>query len=266
VERGIFFFGMILLAVTIPATAMSTTSDLDKMFDGAASSDINALSAANFIGTWINTNPNANGMIKFVITRNLLSGYKFQGFGKCSPTSCNWGVVPLVLYSNSVSSLNDIAGTAKYQFSFLNTLVTLRIVNSTYIVANDYNQFTDGSGRHNYLEENMVFKKVRISTQIKLSPRNGSEFTHYPRTTTLKWSSVSSAASYTVEIDCYNCCMANRWCTDIGRTWQVVPDIRATSYTFDFVGAQPGRWRVWAVDASGQASLKSGWWYFTYTI
>ena len=39
----------------------------------------------------------------------------------------------------------------------------------------------------------------------------------------------------------------------------------ATEAEFDFLGAQPGRWRVWAVDASGIEGPKSGWGTFSYT-
>jgi hypothetical protein len=69
---------------------------------------------------------------------------------------------------------------------------------------------------------------------------------------------------YGVEIDCYHCCESNRWCTDVGETWRV-EQVSGTSYTFDYVGAQPGRWRVWAIDTStGAQSPKSGWWEFEY--
>ena len=97
------------------------------------------------------------------------------------------------------------------------------------------------------------------------SPPSGKRFSHYPRRTTLSWSPVQGAATYTVEIDCYGCCRANRWCTDIGRTHKMVKSIRSTTYTFNFVGAQPGRWRVWAVDQNGNPGGKSAWWTFSYT-
>jgi serine/threonine protein kinase len=100
----------------------------------------------------------------------------------------------------------------------------------------------------------------------QLSPPDGSVFNNFPRTTTLTWQTVSGAATYAVEIDCFHCCQANKWCTDVGQTWQIVPNLTATSYTFNFVGAQPGRWRVWALNAAGQAGPKSGWWGFTYTV
>ena len=41
-------------------------------------------------------------------------------------------------------------------------------------------------------------------------------------------------------------------------------NLGTNSYTFDFVGAQPGRWRVWAVDVNGQKGPKSDWWGFSY--
>jgi eukaryotic-like serine/threonine-protein kinase len=136
----------------------------------------------------------------------------------------------------------------------------------TLIKASQYSQFTDGSGRHNYFSKDMQFVPLKLTAPKQTSPKSGSVFSIYPRTTTLKWKPVSGAASYTVEIDCYHCCQANKWCTDVGKTWQIFPGITTTSYTFDFVGAQPGRWRVWAVDEDGKAGPKSGWWTFTYKI
>lgn len=104
-----------------------------------------------------------------------------------------------------------------------------------------------------------------LAAPRQLVPADGAVFSHFPRTTLLRWESAPGAATYAVEIDCYHCCQSGKWCTDVGRTWKIVTDLRATSYSFDFVGAQPGRWRVWAVDASGRAGPKSGWWEFRYT-
>ncbi len=104
-----------------------------------------------------------------------------------------------------------------------------------------------------------------LSTPTQLSPADEAVFSRFPRTTTLRWSPVRGAASYSVEVDCYHCCRSNRWCTDVGRTWKVAENITNTRYTFDFVGAQPGRWRVWAVDNNGNASPKSEWRTFRYT-
>jgi hypothetical protein len=104
-----------------------------------------------------------------------------------------------------------------------------------------------------------------LATPAQQSPRDGSRFSHHPRQTRLQWAPVEGAASYTVEVDCYQCCRSNAWCTDIGKAYKVQPSLRATSYNFNFAGAQPGRWRVWAVDKNGRAGAKSGWWKFSYT-
>jgi hypothetical protein len=106
---------------------------------------------------------------------------------------------------------------------------------------------------------------VELSSPKQISPANGAVFSHYPRKTTLKWHAVSGAKSYTVEIDCFHCCTSNKWCTEVGRTWKVAKNLTRISYTFNFIGAQPGRWRVWAVGDDGQEGPKSEWWEFQYT-
>ncbi len=112
-----------------------------------------------------------------------------------------------------------------------------------------------------------VSRETVLQTPQQLKPPDGSVFDHYPRTTTLGWSAVPGDPSYLqygVEVDCFHCCESNAWCTDVGETW-MVERVGGTSYTFDYVGAQPGRWRVWAVDLStGLESAKSGWWEFEY--
>jgi serine/threonine protein kinase/beta-lactam-binding protein with PASTA domain len=90
-----------------------------------------------------------------------------------------------------------------------------------------------------------------------ISPANGSVFDFFPRTTTLSWSSVPNASSYSVEIQFFS---GGGWTTHGTST----SGLGGTSYTFDFVGAQPGRWRVWAVDANGEPGDRSGWWEFEY--
>jgi hypothetical protein len=104
----------------------------------------------------------------------------------------------------------------------------------------------------NFSEQN--YTALTVPTQ--LSPPDGSMFVHYPRTTTLQWSTVTGAASYKVE-----------WQYQYNGTWSTgifASGITTTSYTFDFVGDQPGRWRVWAVSTNGLEGPKSGWWGFSY--
>ena len=110
-----------------------------------------------------------------------------------------------------------------------------------------------------------VDARARASAPLQVSPPNESVFNQFPRTTKLEWTTVSGAASYVVEIDCFDCCQKNAWCTDVGGASEVVRGITETNYTFKYVGAQPGRWRVWAVGSDGRESSKTDWWRFRYT-
>ena len=104
-----------------------------------------------------------------------------------------------------------------------------------------------------------------LATPQQISPADGAVFDIYPRETRLEWSRVSGAANYSVEVDCMHCCTSGQWCTDVGKTYQVKEGLSAPNYTFNFVGAQPGRWRVWALDSAGKAGAKSPWREFRFT-
>jgi LysM repeat protein len=100
-----------------------------------------------------------------------------------------------------------------------------------------------------------------LPAPVQLSPADGSVFSVFPRTTTLTWATVPGAATYNVETEYYDPGPCACWVT-----WITQSGITQTSFTFDFVGAQPGRWRVTAVDAAGVPGAASGWWGFTYTV
>jgi hypothetical protein len=91
---------------------------------------------------------------------------------------------------------------------------------------------------------------------ILIEPADGTVFNNFPRTTTVRWNPVADAVAYRVEYQYFD----TDW-----RPWGSA-DVTTTEHTFEFVGAQPGRWRVAAIDAAGQLSEFSDWWGFTYTV
>lgn len=101
-----------------------------------------------------------------------------------------------------------------------------------------------------------------ISVPRPLSPADRTSFTHFPRTVTLAWEAVPSAKGYKVEIefDSSGGQASPQW-----HTFGSITNVNATAYTFDFIGSQPGRWRVWSVDAKGQDGPKNDWWVFFFT-
>jgi hypothetical protein len=116
-----------------------------------------------------------------------------------------------------------------------------------------------------------------------LSPEKGAVLNNPAKLTTLSWAPVQSAAAYVVEWD-------YAWSEKDGIVWWSEQPERSrqpdqtrgwwfaarhsslsqfstteTSYALSFIGAQPGRWRVWAVDAADNPGNKSEWREFRYT-
>ena len=99
----------------------------------------------------------------------------------------------------------------------------------------------------------------------QIAPPDRSVFDLFPRTTTFSWTAVPGAAGYGLEIDyCQN---SNPWCEngDLTDVHWLEPRQAGTSFTLNFVGAQPGRWIVWALDADGRQGAKSPWRSFRFT-
>ena len=119
------------------------------------------------------------------------------------------------------------------------------------------------------LNEAEKHKGVNLDAPVQLSPADGAQFDTYPRTTRLEWKSVEGAASYSVEVDiCDSFDRSGQGCLDpqpLGLK-ENPPErgIKGTAYEFNFIGAQPGRWRVWAIDADGHEGFKSPWRIFFY--
>jgi hypothetical protein len=109
-----------------------------------------------------------------------------------------------------------------------------------------------------------------LEAPLPLLPVEGSDVDlPFPRVTRVVWSPVSGASSYTVEVDfCMPGGVDGRTCITPypleDRKVQPQAGIEGTDYTFPFPGAQPCRWRVWAVDSLGRPGAKSAWANFNY--
>ncbi len=211
-----------------------------------------------FVGNWQNVDRNTRGITQLAIRQkgNFLG---VHSWGSCYPRDCDHGETTVAFQGNPV--------IVSQEFSFKKEIKRLTMLRNGQLRVLSENIFTDGT-RRDYVQE-YRFRRVRTSSTSLSAPKpispNGTVFNHYPRNTMLRWSPVRGAVSYTVEIDCYHCCQSNQWCSNIGGRTRIVPNINSTSYRFQFVGAQPGRWRVWAVDTAGRKSPKSSWYQFRYT-
>jgi hypothetical protein len=88
-----------------------------------------------------------------------------------------------------------------------------------------------------------------------------------PRTTTLVWNPVAGAVSYHVVTEFGNPCAVPAECTQWTELISGTTTTSGLNYTFGFVGQQPGRWRVFALNAAGAPiGDPSPYVYFAYTI
>lgn len=233
---------------------------------------VSSLALANlnsFVGQWVNTDPNTRGITALDIRINGTQ-INVRAFGKAHPNDIDWGTVPGYAYAGSVSE-NLFNGaqvvSAIYQTNFSETILLIRMQGANRLNVETLTRFTDGSQRANY-HAYYNFKRDNSNSgygilppPLQIGPPKGKVFNHYPRQTKLIWQPVQGAQSYTVEVDYFD----SDWITNRGETYILAPNLYQTSFNFEFVGAQPGRWRVWAVDANGQAGRKSPWWEFKYT-
>jgi len=91
------------------------------------------------------------------------------------------------------------------------------------------------------------------------APADDVVFDYYPRRTTLQWGHVDGAARYLVEVEIR--VLRGAWQPQVG----LPPNVTAaTEFVFDFDGANPGRWRVRAVDSAGNPGPPSEWRRFVY--
>lgn len=104
-------------------------------------------------GTWVPSGA-SNNIAKVVIGGSAAAPL-VHAYGSCTPTPCDWGTVRNITYGATISTVRGTSGIAPYVFSFKKTQLLLKYtissndVETLTVVA--YNEFTDGSGRANYV-------------------------------------------------------------------------------------------------------------------
>jgi hypothetical protein len=102
----------------------------------------------------------------------------------------------------------------------------------------------------------------QMATPTLTNPANNEIFGHYPRALTLSWKMVPAATGYKLEIAF--CDASRTTCTAYPPV--TISDPLMSDYSFSFVGAQPGRWRVTTLGGpTYRDSTASGWRWFTFT-
>lgn len=110
---------------------------------------------------------------------------------------------------------------------------------------------------------------MTLSTPKLVSPVNNSVFSNYPRMTQLTWKPVPGATGYEVQVEYDGMNGGGAWTPWVPNPLYdgIANGVFNADYIFNFVGAQPGRMRVRAVDTTDTLwdSSFSNWRYFKYT-
>lgn len=97
-----------------------------------------------------------------------------------------------------------------------------------------------------------------------LTPTEGQSFGNYPRIMTMTWNAVDDPSGVTYRVSIQDQLPNGTWEDDTG--YGCDGSITGTTCQFNFVGMNPGRIRIQAVDGAGNASDFSAWRNFTYTV
>jgi len=104
------------------------------------------------LGTWVNTSPASPSIRKIVIGRNPAGTLSVSAFGACVPTLCAWGKITGITFGTAISSASGRTFLAPYQFGFAKKLADGALnATGTVLTVQTYTEFTDGSGRSNYV-------------------------------------------------------------------------------------------------------------------
>lgn len=201
-----------------------------------------------------------------LITPTLVSPYTGQKFYNYPrTTTLSWKPVPGATYYKIEKQYNSSGSWVSYPAvtvsGYYNTSHNFTFIGDQpgrwRVTAYNSNNYSTSSGWWVFYYSTAP----QLSAPILVSPVNNINLYNYPRTTTLSWKPVPGSTGYLVERQYYS-----------GTTWTSYSNVTVTgplntSYTFGFVGMQPGRWRVTALAAPPyRNSAPSVWWNFNYKI
>ncbi len=115
---------------------------------------------AGAFGTWVN--PSATGGLASVKIGGTAAAPVVQAFGQCSPSACDWGKVRGITYGASIGSVRGRTVLAPYAFGFKHSQLAITYGHTAkgaeILTIAEYNEFTDGSGRSNYVKHETLVR------------------------------------------------------------------------------------------------------------
>jgi hypothetical protein len=117
---------------------------------------------ADLAGEWVTTNPRTRGITRIVVSMGE-SGWVAQTFGKCHPSDCDWGWVPLHPMGASVEDHSFYSGFAVWDAGFATKFVTMVRSNDT-LTVEVVTVFKDRSRRANFRMKEVLRREPPIES------------------------------------------------------------------------------------------------------
>jgi hypothetical protein len=132
------------------------TMPIEELLDAADPLSPNRVDTAPFIGCWVSTNRQTQGIAKVVVVGDGDS-LRVQAFGASSPSLLAWGEVKATVFADGAASTTGLAFRAFYDLGFKETILQAKVKKGVLVVAN-FNRFKDGSGRANYFSREFFYR------------------------------------------------------------------------------------------------------------
>lgn len=100
------------------------------------------------LGQWINVNPGTRNLVRLVLEQT--GTFHVHAYGACTPTPCDWGQQPGIVYATNVTARPGIAFSVMFPAGFKDTIVVGHMDNRNLLNVETFNHFKDGSGRSDY--------------------------------------------------------------------------------------------------------------------
>jgi hypothetical protein len=170
------------LAARSAAVAVAVATVVGGFATAAHASPVPPTASSALSGTWVNVNGASHSVKRIVVAPMRSGAVSVDAFGSCSPTLCEWGRVPAIVYGSSVSAKSGTYFQTRQRFlsggtEWSRTTLTghvRRTASGLRLSVRELTVFEDGSNRHNYVVTE-TFKRGEARKVTK----NGSSVSTY---------------------------------------------------------------------------------------
>jgi hypothetical protein len=159
------------------------------------------------IGTWTNMEAAPTGLAQVTIASDGAGGLLVDQFGACTPTLCEIGEVPAVIYAPAGSTNPGPAFETNQDEGFERRVTFGQLSghgSGRRLTLNEYHLFTDASGRHNFIHTERFVPGGSVTATVTGTPVGdypGGDQAHAANALVGTWHNTDALASGILELD-----------------------------------------------------------------